>query len=94
MVDLQGGKATLVPRPGARVLPAAVFDALRQAGFRCDAVTVEASGEVKRSGSARFFLPGIAEPFLVIPDPAPPDGPARVRARILPDGKIELLSPP
>ena len=91
VINLQAGKVTLNPRPSARIKAAFIFEALHHAGFRGDAVTVEATGVVKRSGPARFLLPGSDEPWMTLPEPAPPDGPARIRARILPDGRIELL---
>ncbi|KAF0247100.1 MAG: hypothetical protein FD180_39 [Planctomycetota bacterium] len=93
MIDLQGGKALIFPRPGARIAPSAMFDALKAAGFRGDAVTVEATGEVKRvSGRPELFLPGSTEAWLALPADAPADGPARIRLRILPGGQSELLT--
>jgi hypothetical protein len=90
-VDLQAGKVTLAPRPSARIKAPVIFEALRHAGFRGDAVTFEATGAVKRSGPACFLLPGSSESWLTLPEPAPPDGPARIRARIVPGGQVELL---
>mgnify|MGYP001584290507 CR=1 FL=1 len=79
------------PRLSARIQAGEVFEALSHAGYRGDAVTFEVTGEVKRSASAGFILPGDTEPWLSLPEPAPPDGPARLKVRILPDGKVELL---
>lgn len=87
-VDLQGGKATILPAAGARIEPEAVFEALRHAGFRPEAVTVEATGEVRRpNGKAMLFLPGQPEAWLELPDPAPADGAAKVNLRVTPRGE-------
>ena len=91
VVDLQGGKATIVPKAGARIQPSAIFDALRQAGYRGDAVTVEASGEVKRAGGRpELFLPGSTDPYFKLPADARADGPAQIRVRVTPTGEVEL----
>ncbi len=84
-VDLQAGRATVTPRVGARIEPEVVFAALRNAGFRPDAVNIEATGEIRRSnGVARLFLPGQPDAWIAVPEPAPPDGQARIELRITP----------
>lgn len=91
VVDLQAGLATITPKPGARLAVPAIVEAIRRAGFRCTGVTVEATGEVKRSGGrAEFFLPGTTEPWVQLPSEAPGDGPARIRVHISAGGKVEM----
>lgn len=44
-------------------------------------MTVEATGEVRAKA---FHLPGSAEPYATLPDPAPPEGRAKLRFRVRP----------
>jgi hypothetical protein len=90
-VDLQTGRATITPAPGARIEPPAIFEVLNHAGFRGDAVTIEATGEVKRIyGRPQFFLPGQPDAYVDLPVAAPADGPALVRVRVTASGEMEL----
>lgn len=76
---------TIVPEAGARIEPEAIFEALRHAGFSPDAVTIEATGEIRRAnGKAMLFLPGQPAAWIAIPEPAPAEGAAEVMVRVLP----------
>lgn len=85
VVDLQKGLATVTPRAGSRFRPAAVLGVIARAGLRPVAVTVVATGTAR--GGA-FYLPGVADTYLSLPAPAPPDGPVSIRVRVTPDGQV------
>lgn len=90
-VDLQRGLAKVTPAAGARIEPRAIFDAVRHATFTPEAVTYDVQGEVRRAGGkARIFVAGDPEPYLDLPEPAPPDGPARVQVRFTADGRASI----
>lgn len=89
-VDLQGGLAAVTPRPGARLTAPQLRDALRHAGFRGEAIEVEATGKGSMAGGRWIFrLPGQESPYLTAA--AGPAGDVRIRARIGPDGSVTLL---
>lgn len=92
MVDLQGGKATIVPVPGGMVRPDAIFNALSAAGFRGDAVTLDVKGTVRQVGGVPVLtLPGHADPYLELRGGAAPDGEVRLRIRVAPGQPAEVI---
>lgn len=92
MVDLQGGKATIVPVPGGMVRPDAIFNALSTAGFRGDAVTLDVKGTVRQVGGVPVLtLPGHADPYLELRAGAAPDGEVRLRIRVAPGQPAEVI---
>lgn len=89
-VDLQAGRVTLRPDPGARFRPEDVSRAVRGAGYPTGEIRVTATGEAAEEGGRWVFrLPGDSEPYLVA-DRGPAAGARRVTARFHADGTVSL----